>query len=66
VLCHHCPRHDFSRWVAEVFRDEQLAAAISRVENVVAPNSEPQVIEAAREDLLAALRARHLKRGASR
>ena len=32
VLCHHCPRHDFSRWVAEVFRDEQLAAAIAHVE----------------------------------
>ena len=35
ALVHHAKRHDFSRWVREVFHDRLLADAIARCENDV-------------------------------
>ena len=58
VLRHHCPRHDFSNWVAGVFHDQQLAADIAAAEAVLAPGSPTAVVEEVRVALIAAFQAR--------
>ena len=58
VLRHHCPRHDFSNWVAGVFHDHQLAADIAAAEAVLVPGSPTAVVEEVRVALIAAFQAR--------
>lgn len=36
VLLHHCCRHDFSRWIIDVFRDEALATKVLHAEQAIA------------------------------
>jgi hypothetical protein len=59
VLRHHCPNHDFSHWVAEVFHDRPLTATIAAAEAQLAPQSPAAVVEQARLALIAALQAHH-------
>jgi len=55
VLLPHLRRHDFSRWIADVFRDRPLAAHLRGVENRVEQDDLPQVTEAIGQ----AIRARY-------
>jgi haloacid dehalogenase-like hydrolase/Helicase HerA, central domain len=59
VLRHHCPGHDFSRWVSGVFHDDSLARVLSAAEAGVQESSPAAVVEQARLALIAALQARH-------
>jgi hydroxymethylpyrimidine pyrophosphatase-like HAD family hydrolase len=59
VLRHHCPGHDFSRWVADVFHDGPLAADLAAAEAAIAPRSPGAVVEQARLTLITALQDRH-------
>ena len=61
VLRHHCPRHDFSQWIADVFHDEALGHAVATAEGTVTTSSAAAIIEAARVGLIGALQARHLR-----
>lgn len=58
VLRHHAPRHDLSRWVAEVFLDQELAGRIRAAENGIGQDSPAAIVEAGRLTMLAALRFR--------
>ncbi len=58
VLRHHCSRHDFSRWVADVFRDPGLSAQLAEVEASVGDTSAGAVVEHARLELVHALEAK--------
>jgi hypothetical protein len=58
VLRHHCPRHDFSHWVAGVFHDEPLAAELAAAEAQLPARSPAAIVEQVRLALVAALRAR--------
>ncbi len=58
VLRHHCPGHDFSRWVVGVFHDQQLGADIAAAEGALAPGSPTAVVEEVRLALIAAFQAR--------
>lgn len=58
VLRHHCPRHDFSRWIGEVFHDKALAEEISSTEEAVCSTSPAAVVESSRIRLIASLQAR--------
>ena len=58
VLRHHCPRHDFSGWVAGVFRDEALAAGLAAAEAGLPADSHAAVVEQVRLALIATLQAR--------
>ncbi len=58
VLRHHCPRHEFSSWVAGVFRDEALAADLAELEAALPADSHAAVVEQVRLALIAALQAR--------
>jgi hypothetical protein len=58
VLRHHAPRHDLSRWVAEVFHDQELAARIYAAEEDIEQDTPAALVEAARLAILAALRFR--------
>ena len=42
VLRHHCPRHEFSGWVAGVFRDEALAADLAALKPPSRPTATPR------------------------
>ena len=55
VLRHHCPGHDFSRWVADVFHDGPLAADLAAVEASVTRRGPAAVVEQVRLTLIAAL-----------
>jgi hydroxymethylpyrimidine pyrophosphatase-like HAD family hydrolase len=59
VLRHHCPGHDFSRWVDGVFHDQTLAADLSAAEAALPAESHAAVVEQVRLALIAALQARH-------
>ena len=59
VLRHHCPGHDFSRWVSGVFHEESLASVIAAAEAGVQDRSAAAVVEQARVALIAALQSRH-------
>ena len=58
VLRHHCPRQEFSRWVAGVFRDESLAANLAAAEAVLPADGHAAIVEQVRLALIAALQAR--------
>ena len=58
VLRHHCPRHEFSGWVAGVFRDEALAADLAELEAALPADSHAAVVEQVRLALIAVLQAR--------
>ncbi len=42
VLRHHCPRHDFSGWIAGVFHDKSLAADLAAAEAALRPTAPPR------------------------
>jgi hydroxymethylpyrimidine pyrophosphatase-like HAD family hydrolase len=58
VLRHHCPRHEFSGWVAGVFRDEALATDLAELEAALPADSHAAVVEQVRLALIAALQVR--------
>ena len=58
VLRHHCPRHDFSHWVTNVFHDEPLAAELAAAEAQLSVRSPAAIVEQVRLALVAALQAR--------
>ena len=58
VLRHHCPRHEFSGWVAGVFRDEALAADLAELEAALPADSHAAVVEQVRLAFIAVLQAR--------
>src|ERR1700678_385506 len=58
ALRHHCPGHDFSRWVADVFRDGPLAADLAAAEASLTRHGPAAVIEQVRLALIAALQDR--------
>ena len=58
VLRHHCPDHDFSRWVAAVFHDQTLAADLAAAEAQLPAQSPAAIAEQVRLALVAALQAR--------
>ena len=58
VLRHHCPGHDFSRWVSGVFHDEPLAAELAAAEAQLSARSPAAIVEQVRLALVAALQAR--------
>ena len=59
VLRHHCPGHDFSRWVAYVFHDGPLAADLAVAEASLTCRSPSAVVEQVRLTLIAALQDWH-------
>jgi hypothetical protein len=59
VLRHHAAGADFSRWVADVFQDETLAAALRLSERRAAEGTTDDAVEAARRELLAAIEMRY-------
>ena len=61
VLRHHCPDHDLSRWVADVFHDRPLAASLASAEASLTRRSPGAVVEQVRLALIAALQDRHLR-----
>ena len=58
VLRHHAPRQDLSRWVAEVFHDQELADRIAVAEATIRSDSPAAVVDAGRLAMVAALHAR--------
>ncbi len=62
VLRHHCPSHDFSRWIAAVFHDQPLAAKLAAAEAPLSDHSPAAIVEQQRLALIAALQARHAPR----
>lgn len=61
VLRHHCPHHDFSQWVRDVFRDADLPKRLHEAEAMVGDRSTGVAIEQARLDLIAAIQDRVLR-----
>jgi hydroxymethylpyrimidine pyrophosphatase-like HAD family hydrolase len=59
VLRHHCPGHDFSRWVADVFHEGPLAAGLAAAEDSLTSRSPAAVVEQVRLTLIAVLQDRH-------
>jgi hydroxymethylpyrimidine pyrophosphatase-like HAD family hydrolase/FixJ family two-component response regulator len=59
VLRHHCPGHDFSHWIAGVFRDQSLATSLAAAEDRLTGHSPAAIVEQVRVALIAALQARH-------
>ncbi|MDA8312036.1 MAG: DUF853 family protein [Actinomycetota bacterium] len=55
VLRHHCPRHDFSRWINDVFHDSPLAAKFAVIEGSVSEHSPAAAVEEACVELVALL-----------
>jgi hydroxymethylpyrimidine pyrophosphatase-like HAD family hydrolase len=58
VLRHHCPGHEFSRWIAEVFLDQSLAGSVAVAEARLSSDSPTAIVEQVRVALIAALQAR--------
>jgi len=58
VLRHHCLGHDFSHWVADVFRDGPLAADLAAAEASLTRDRPAAVVEQVRLALIAALQDR--------
>ena len=55
VLRHHCPRHDMSRWVADILGYRELARRLGEAEGAIDSDSPAAVVEQARAKLTAAL-----------
>ncbi|MGO9900626.1 MAG: HAD hydrolase family protein [Solirubrobacteraceae bacterium] len=62
VLRHHCPSHDFSRWVAAVFHDQPLADELAVAEAQLSDHSPAAIVEQVRLALIAALQSRYARR----
>jgi hypothetical protein len=58
VVRNHCPGHDFSRWVADVFHDRPLPADLAAAEASLARGGPAAVVEQVRLALIAALQDR--------
>jgi hydroxymethylpyrimidine pyrophosphatase-like HAD family hydrolase len=58
VLRHHCPKHDFSRWIGGVFHDHTLAQQVAAAEEELSASSPAAVVEETRVGLVAALQQR--------
>jgi hypothetical protein len=58
TLRHHLPRHDLSRWVAEVFHDPPLADALHDVEDRFGSETGDPAMSTVRADLVRSLRQR--------
>jgi hydroxymethylpyrimidine pyrophosphatase-like HAD family hydrolase len=58
VLRHHCPGHDLSHWVADVFHDGPLAASLAAAEAALTRRSPGAVVEQVRLALIFALQDR--------
>ncbi|MGE5697699.1 MAG: HAD hydrolase family protein [Candidatus Sericytochromatia bacterium] len=63
VLRHHCPRHDFSRWVSAVFHNESLAADLAAAEAQLPTAAPAAIAEQVRLALVAALQGRQASSG---
>ena len=63
VLRHHCPDHDFSRWVAAVFHDQTLAANLAAAEAQLPAQSPAAIAEQVRLALVGALQVRQASKG---
>ena len=61
VLRHHCPHHDISRWVADVFHDGDLADDLAAIEASVDARSPVAAVEQARLRLVRVLQVRLLQ-----
>jgi hypothetical protein len=61
VLLHHCPRHDFSNWVADVFHDGSLGVELAAAEDSLPRRSPDAVVEQVRPALILALRDRRFR-----
>jgi len=59
VLRHHCPNHDFSRWVTAVFHDQPLATGLAAAEAQLPTQSPAAIVEQVRLELVALLQSRH-------
>jgi hypothetical protein len=57
VLRHHCPLHDMSRWVRDIFGYRDLANRLRDIESTVDNDSPAAVVEGARAKLIATLHA---------
>lgn len=55
VLRHHCPRHDFSRWVGDVLHDWPLAARLAAIEETIDERSPAACVDKARLELVGIL-----------
>jgi hypothetical protein len=55
VLRHHCPRHDFSRWVGDVLHDGPLAARLAAIEGTIDEHSLAASVDRARLELVGLL-----------
>lgn len=58
VLIHHAGRHDFSRWIDDVFRDRALARAVADAEELIDATGHELADGPGRDALLAALERR--------
>jgi hypothetical protein len=56
---HHAEAGDFSRWVADVFRDETLASALRGSEERVRQGDADEAAEKGRREMLAAIELRY-------
>lgn len=59
VVRHHAIHGDFSRWIAEVLRDEVLAETVRKAEKVLRHRASAYEIESLRTELLAAIQDRY-------
>lgn len=59
VLRHHALARDLSRWIDEVFHERRLAATVRTIEKRIHSASPAAIVDAARLDLISALRSRH-------
>ncbi len=62
VLRHHCPRGDFSRWIADVFHDRVVVDEVRAVEGTVVASSPAADVERARSALVAVLSGARARR----
>jgi hypothetical protein len=61
VLRHHCPHHDFSRWINDIFHDKPLSDTVRRLEETITDGSPAAVVESTRLALISAIRARSVR-----
>jgi hypothetical protein len=59
VVRHHAIHGDFSRWIADVLRDEVLAETVRKAERVLRHRASAYEIESLRTGVLAAIQDRY-------